>query len=84
MDLNFSTCHCPLTFDLHMFACVGLHPPHSYICTQDVDNRHVENGPYFCIEHLAFVFQNAYVRKHFVALSEVFHELSAIEVTICF
>ncbi len=26
--------------------------------------------------------QNVYVRKHFVALSEVSHELSAIEVTI--
>ena len=48
MSLNFSTCHCPLAFGLHMFACVGLHPPHSYICTQDVDNRHVENGPYSC------------------------------------
>ena len=48
MSLNFSTCHCPLAFDLHMFACVGLHPPHSYIRTQDADNRHVENGPYFC------------------------------------
>ena len=71
MGLNFSTCHCPLAFDLHMFACVGLHPPHSYICIQDVDNRQVENGPYSCIEH-------------FVALSEVFHELSAIEVIIYF
>ena len=53
MGLNFSTCHCPLAFDLHMSACVGLHPPHSYICTQNVDNRQVENGPYSCIEHVS-------------------------------
>ncbi len=35
--------HCPLAFDLHPFAYIGLCPLYSDGCAGDVDNREIKN-----------------------------------------